>query len=386
MLKTNKSKFKLMALVFVDFIGSLLLFPFYCKKLFSKNKKSNDFHNILILELWGIGDLVIMSIVLKALQDRYPNSRITLLSKPVAEELFSNGGIISEFIKFNFPWTKHKNKYFILEWDWKRIINVIRFLRGRKFDLIIDARGDIRNNLLSFLIGGKRRVGFDWTGGGYFLTDTVNFDFRKKHRLQAWISLLDYLGIERVNYQPYITHSETATKNVMSILQQQGINNGDFLVGIHPGSGLKNKCWPLYRFAKVAEYVRDKYGAKIIVFIEPEGYGQDISIIGKYLKFRLPLPELLAALKKVNLLICNDGGAMHLSAAVGTPVVAIFGSADPDWFAPYGEENTLIFNKRFNCRPCFDRCKYGDPLCINEISVEEVIKGIDKSLKEYIKR
>ncbi len=126
---------------------------------------------ILVLELWGIGDVVLSTGALRQLKKNFQGAEIVLLAKEHAREILFNNWDVDRVITFNFPWTRFKGKYILWAWDWLGLIKLIRQLRRERFDLVIDARGDIRNNFLSFVIGGRKRVGYDWTGGGFFLTD-----------------------------------------------------------------------------------------------------------------------------------------------------------------------------------------------------------------------
>lgn len=258
----------------------------------------------------------------------------------------------------------------------------IKMLRQRSFDLTLDARGDIRNNLLSFLIYGNRRLGYDWTGGGYLLTDKIKFYSENMHRVDAWLNLLDYLGIRVEKSKPDIFVSKEEEIGARDFLFKNGIKNGELLIGVHPGARIKSRCWPIGRFAELAESIRNKLKAKIIVFVEPEGYGKDIPIKGDFLKAKLPLRAMIGLIKQLDLLVCNDSGAMHIASAVDTRTLSIFGPGAIERIGPYGSGNTLLFKAGVNCRPCFDYCKFPKPVCLEDISVEMAADAAEKIIKE----
>lgn len=373
----RKSRF---AIYFLNsFLWAIFFIPVIINKTVKKEKVSNP-RNILIIELWGIGDLVMMSSILKPLKENYPNARITILSKEAGKVLFFDNPYIDSFVVFDFPWTRFRKKYRLWRWDWPGLLRIIVRLRKEKFDLILDARGDIRNNFLSFFSGGKMRLGYSWTGGGFFLTDNLNDEHKNSHRVDAWLNLLSYLGLPMNKCKPYLYVSKNEEMLVDALLKTNGVTNGDLLVGVHPGARIKTRCWPLDRFAKVTEYVRDTYKAKVIVFLEPESYGDEIPINGEYFKVKLTLRELVALIKKLDLLICNDGGAMHIATAVDTAVAAIFGPTNPVWFGPYGTNNTIIIENGIPCRSCFDYCRFSQPICLSDITVEMVVEAVDKIL------
>jgi len=348
----------------------------------NKHDSIGEVKRILIIELWGIGDLVMMSTILKPLKEKYPDAEITLLSKDVANNLFLNNMYIDHFVNYTFPWTKFFGKYNLWQWRWKEMAAVIKSLRDARFDLILDARGDIRNNFITYFIGGKIRVGYNWLGGGYFLTDVVKLSSRNIHRIEAWKNFLRYFQIEDKLAVPNIHLLEEEEQWAQNYLNEKGIMKGDFVVGVHPGAHNRARRWPLEQFASVASYVRDNFDAKIVVFVSPDGFGDDIPMQGDYIKVKLTLRKMIAVLDKMNLFICNDGGAMHLATAVHTPVISIFGPGNPDWFSPYGDKNSVVIRENIHCRPCFDYCRYRDPFCIVTITAGEVLDAIDDKMKD----
>lgn len=370
---------------FLILLLDLLIFILFSPILIFNSKKRKElsgFHNIIIIELWGIGDLVMMSPVLKSLKSGFPQARITLLSKNFGKDLFGGCGYIDRFVEFDFPWTRFRGKYRLWDWDWKSLIRLIKKLRKEKFDLVFDARGDTRNNLLSSLICSKKRIGYGWRGGGYFLTDIGSSGFEFQHRTMAWINLLFHLGIREISDKPFIFIANKAADAATDFLKNFGIKNGELVIGIHPGAGVKTRCWPIDRFARVADYIRENYPSKIFVFIEPDGYGDDIPIKGESFKVKMPLKELVALISKLDLLICNDSGIMHIASAVDTKTIAIFGPGDIIKIGPNGGKCRVVMKQDVPCRPCFDNCKFDKPFCLNSIKVDDVIKVVDMTIKK----
>lgn len=336
--------------------------------------------NILIVELWGIGDLMMMSAILEPLRKAFPRARITILSKAISHELFKYEPAVDEIVAFDFPWTAFRKKYFFWRWDWKGLVRVIKKLRKKRFDLIFDARADLRNQILSFLIKGKKCLGFPWKGFSLFLTDSLKCDYTCKHRVEAWLSLLNYLGIATAEVEPRLLLSEDERIWARSFLQQNGIMPADLVIGVHPGARIKTRCWPLERFTRVCEYIQEKYCAKIIIFVDPQGYGDSMVVRGEFLKVKLSLRQLAALISQLDVFICNDSGPMHIAAALHVPTVAVFGPTEPKWFSPWGKKHTVIVKDGIPCRPCFDYCKQREPFCLTGISLNEVLRQVDIQL------
>jgi len=144
--------------------------------------------NILIIELWGIGDLAMMSSIVKPLRERFPESKLHLVAQPHAEHLFSGTGAFDRIEVISFPWTRFSGKYRFWAWPWRAIHRTVDRCRKVRYDLILDARGDLRNNVLSFILRGRRRIGLASSAGSYWLTDRVSVPGGTIHRMDAWKS------------------------------------------------------------------------------------------------------------------------------------------------------------------------------------------------------
>lgn len=355
------------------------------RNCFGKSPASiSKVRRVLIMELWGIGDVVLASGVLQLLKGSYSSLEITLLAKRHSKDILLNNKCVDKFVFFDFPWTKFKRKYNFLKWDFANLFKLICELRKEKFDLVLDARGDFRNNLFSFLINAKWRVGYNWTGGGYFLTDVLKCDYRNLHRVDAWANLIKHVGIKYSDIKPVIKISEEEKRWANEFLKGKGLNKKKLLIGIHPGARIKTRCWPLERFSKVASYLIQG-DIQVIIFIEPDGYGQDMQVLDGCIKVKVNLRDFMSLAKELDFLVCNDGGAMHIAVAVHTPVVALFGPMNPMWFGPYGEGNTIVIRENVSCRPCFDYCKHKEPYCLTSITEEQVIKQIDVMIRKMRK-
>ena len=254
---------------FVKLIDLFVMVVFFIPVFFQKTQGLRDgkVKKILIMELWGIGDLVRMSAVLSPLKKRYPEAKIVLLSRDYGRDLFEDDARVEACVLFRFHWTQFEGKYNVFKWDWEAIKAVVRRLRQERFDIIFDARGDLRNNCLSFLIGAKKRIGYSWLGGSYFLTDDLTSFFKAKHRVDAWVFLLSVCGIEIEKAEPSLVVSQENKRWAQKLLKKYSLKGDNDLVGFHPGAAMKTRCWPMDRFSAVADFVREKYRLKDCVFV-----------------------------------------------------------------------------------------------------------------------
>ena len=182
--------------------------------------------------------------------------------------------------------------------------------------------------------------------------------------------------------------TEEEKEEAGKFLEENKIESEDTLIGISPGGTYGTaKRWFPKSFANVVKELIKKESLKILLFgrTEEKNITHEISRDMKDkcvdLAGKTSLRQLGALLSRCKLLITNDSGAMHISAAVKTPVVAIFGSTDPERTGPWGEGHTVLY-KKLDCSPCFARkCPHGDYRCFKEIGVEEIVSAVEEKLK-----
>jgi ADP-heptose:LPS heptosyltransferase len=182
------------------------------------------------------------------------------------------------------------------------------------------------------------------------------------------------------------------------ILKEYGVESGELLIGIHPGASKPPRTLSPSRFSEICRSVRSRWKAKILLL----GSGQELELLEEVLAgtggtgvffIRKPfnLRTTAAILERCNAFIGCDSGLMHLAAAVGTPVVGIFGPGVPEHTGPACEDarKAIVFH-RFPCAPCgqrfFKDCTPsadGRPPCIEKVRTEEVLAGLEALMPKY---
>lgn len=289
--------------------------------------------------------------------------------------------------------------------------------RRRRYDLAINFEGDIRTNVLLALTGAPRRIGFGMAGGGAALTDVVSHDARLHTRTNALRLVQRAFGeraaqgvLAAIAESPSRLHVPDAARSLASErlglpsdrqanpaglpraesstsqTESRGLpraeSRGPF-IGLHVSSGRAIKQWDLDRFASVGQRLAREIGATIVltgsdvdrpmVDAVKRMLGREVSV--KDLCGVLDLPALAAVLERLDLLITGDTGPMHLAAAVGTPVVAVFGPSDPARYAPVA---SAVVRVDLPCSPCNRirlppaRCVGHTPDCLTGVSVDAV--------------
>jgi ADP-heptose:LPS heptosyltransferase len=309
--------------------------------------QSQVVRKILVIELWHMGDVILATPVLQCLRSMYPDARITLLAKDHARELLEASGLVDDIVTFDFPWTATSAKYNPARYDRAAISRLVRGLRNEEFDLSLDCRMDLRSNALTRSTGAKRRIGYDFGGGGFLLTDALPAPPPDQHKVDDWMGLLRPLrdsapGPIPATPDPLLTVTESEQIEAFKLLEASDISPGDVVVGIHPGGSHEAKRWSVDNFAELGRTLREQHQVKLIVFVDPEGCGGGMQIGNDALFVRTSIREMMALFTRCNLIVCNDSGPMHAAAALAVPVVAIFRTGNPRAYGPRGLNHTVV--------------------------------------------
>ncbi len=336
--------------------------------------------NILVIMLRYIGDVLLTTPVLRALRDRLPNARITMAVNSGTEDILR--------------WNPDVNDVLVVTRG--NLLSDVRFLRdvrGRRFDGVIDLTDGDRSALLARATGAPIRVGFNdehrWRGLMY--TSVVRSDVKGRHHIERKLEALRTLGIE-AKWGPLVLHvSDRDEDEADRILREAGVQPSETmrrerLVMLHPGARYWFKAWPPDRFAELADRLAERRGCTVLV-----GGGDEDHELAKQIQTmaqskptllagRTTLLQLAAILKRCRLFVGNDNGPMHMAAALGVPVVGLFGPSDPAEWGPWGKGHHIIY-KGLDCRPCFHPgCSRGEESCMRLITLDEVWEAVQERL------
>ena len=341
-------------------------------------RRRHPVSRVLVIEPWGIGDLVLATGALRSCRAAYPDAQITVLAKSYAESIVVSPEMANDVIAYDFPWTAFAGKYRLSRYRFGEIARLIWRLRGERYDVVLNARADVRNNLLGALVGGARFVSAECGVGDFLATDVVKLE-REAHRVGDWASVVaQATGNAPVDASPRLSISQEARARLRTELRLS--RDARPIVGIHPGARIAVRRWELARFARVADALATEFGATLLVFAEPDGYGAELPAVTPFVVVRRGLSDMLAALSLCDVLVCNDSGPMHLASAVGVPVAAIFGPTREQWFGPRGAPSEVVQIADVPCRPCFDACRFAEPFCMTGIEEVAVITASRKLL------
>ena len=361
-------------------VADALLSPLALASRLRRRKPLPDAPRILVLEFWHIGDAIMADPMLRALRARFPRAEIAVLCKASARVLLEPSGIVDRFIEIDVPWTAFEGKY-----EWRRYTDrgfrtVIRALRREHFDVTLDSRMDIRSNVLAWMIGARRRVGFDVPGGRGLLTDRVADPGDRSHKVEDWLAMLEPLGgATGPAHPPVLEVYDSVQARVDAHLRKLGLTSRTTLVAMHPSARQVVRRWSLGRFAEVATAIAAMPDTRVLVFVDPDGYGETLKTTGA-ICVRASLQDLPAYFRRCTVFVGNDSGPAHIAAAVGATTVTIFGPGAIQWFRPYGPEQRVVCMTPMRCRPCFDHCTRSQNFCLTTLPVDRVLREVRMAL------
>jgi ADP-heptose:LPS heptosyltransferase len=287
-----------------------------------------------------IGNLILTTPLLSALRKRFPQAQIWYVASKTFHTLFSGSSLVDRIL------IAKKKQYIIHPLS---LIWFIRKIRRERFDLAFDASNEgnfsLNNSFLVYLSGAKYRIGYSKPQSRLFLNLEVPSSQVCRHASEMHLDLLRYL-VGDIPSEPLGVEIDPQRKiEAEKYLKEKGIRPGDFLVGMHIG-GRGEKRWQVENFQNLADWITDTFDARVIFLWGPE----EKNVVNRLhpktgkqiIADLLPLPALSALIQRCNIFISPDTGAMHLSAAVGTPTLALFLNSDPVMFGPVGDKNRII--------------------------------------------
>jgi heptosyltransferase-2 len=342
--------------------------------------------SFLVVEPWGIGDVVLSTALLRSLRANYPEARITLLAKSYAKDLLASSGLVDEVIAFDFPWTAFSGKLSPAKYIPGEFRQLIRQLRAHDFDVSLDARRDIRSNAITYFAGARRRIGYDFGGGAHLLTDVLPSGTQNEHKVSDWLALLTPLGVTNgVAFSPSLTVTEIEKASARRRLAMLGLSTERPIVGIHPGASSAVRRWNPERFADAIDVLVEERGVQVLLFEEREGDSSKITPRHWVRRIKTDLRCFMSLVTQCDLLLCSDSGPMHIANALGVPVTALFGPQRWEWYGPRGERDRVVQIDDMPCRPCFDACIFATPHCMEQIAVGAVVSAIETQLDRLVR-
>jgi heptosyltransferase II len=343
-----------------------------------------DFRKIMVRATNWIGDGVMSLGALEALRARFPAAEIVLVSKPWVSELYYHLPAVNRQIIYN-PDKEHRGPFGF----WK----FIQQLRGEGFDAAILFQNAFHAAWMAWCARIPVRIGYARDGRSSLLTDAVGPPPAAVygHQRNYYLQLLFRAGLipdyDR-NSEHRLAVEEAEMEWARRHLSRNGLGGPRVLVGINPGAFFgPAKRWLASRYAQVADRLIGALHADVLIFgsSAERPLAEEIARGMKHTPLILAgdtsLRQLMALLAQCRVVITNDSGPMHLAAALGLPIVAIFGSTDERATGPLGPK-TRVVKRQVECAPCGLRECPIDFRCMNRVTVDDVYVAALSVIKE----
>lgn len=335
---------------------------------------------ILIVQTAFIGDVILITPLIRAVRELYPEAVIDVMVVPSAAKLLENNPHLNEVLSF----AKHHNPA-------AEMLKTVRLLKSRHYDLAISPHSSGRTHLLLRLAKIPLRIGFDRGPAPFLLTAKIKHP-SNMHKINKNLALLKMLSPRDFSMQSELFPSAENIDNATRLLSKLGTAKK---IAVAPGSIWTTKCWPLEHYTLLtSKLVAMGYA---IVLIGGDGDWEKCDRIERVIRNDNPealllnlagktdLLESAAVIGKCDLMICNDSGALHIANAMQTRVFAFFGpTVTSIGYYPY-REGDRVFEISLVCRPCGSHggheCPRGHHACMQQISVNSVYDAVVTALE-----
>jgi lipopolysaccharide heptosyltransferase II len=336
--------------------------------------------NILVIKMSAIGDVVLSIPSLRAIRERYPHADIRVLVGLEAREVldpcpYINGTIVCDF----------KDKHRGLRGLWC----LAKEIQRHCFDAVIDLQNNKKSHILAALSFAPRRCGYDNGKFSFLLNNRIKDDAPYLDPVEHQFRVLRLAGVKPADKRLEIFPSKDDYEEAGRFLYDNWVKPSQDLVGINVRASGRwvSKNWPAQMIAELCDRLASERNTRVVLTGSPADakYAEEIarSIRSKPLVAagRTSINALAGLIKRFRVYVTPDSAPMHIAAAVGVPVVALFGPTDPArHLVPSGRCVVLRHNEDVKCRPCYSPACRRRSSCMRRITVDEMMSNIVKFL------
>lgn len=320
-------------------------------KQFSARFDLDQIRRILVLRMGPLGETLLTTPVVRALRGRFPESYIAYMVAPGREELVSENPHLDEVITYSVS-----------------IPKLIYEMAKRSFQMVVILQPTFRLVMHTFLARIPFRIGFETNSGRGRLLHVAVPNNIDQHETTRYLDVVRGIGIEPDSEEPEMFVNPSAQGWADDLFTGAGIPPDRLLIGLNPGSGSESRRWSPSGFAQVGDHLHQKYDAQIFITAgDTEGSlpheVADLMACSPVILTGITPMQLGAILQKCHLYISNDTGPMHMSTAVRTPTIALFGASNPRQWGPHWQPHTIIARAS-----------------MEEITIEDVLEAANLSL------
>jgi len=346
---------------------------------------------VLVIRFGGMGDILMATPSLRAIAERYPDAVIDVVVGGGMTASLEGHRCVRTIYTFN---KRGKDSSFF------PFAGFLGRLWRERYDIIINLHPSVKSYLMALASRPRRILSFRKT--------MLAKDGSTIHAIDDFAKELRPLGIDSVSDRDMdFDVPDAAVKNVANLLDGLGISSGDRIVVINPAASRPINRWPVERFRQTALHFVEMQNTRVLVTGAPSSHRSIMDSLDEValaadvcsvdprvvdLSGKLTVKELGALLMRASVFLTCDTGPMHIGAALRTPMVVLSGAADPARTGPLTDNSIVLIDRTLSCVPCRDRtCSRGDVKCMDNLSVEQVIRAVDEQLErtgssQYVQR
>lgn len=332
---------------------------------------------ILLIKLSSLGDVIHALPTLEALRSLYPQGQITWLVEEAQAPVLAGHPALDEV----WPVPRLRLGNVRSRSDWRKILRLARRVREQPFDLVIDLQGLLKSAVWVALARSPRKLGYDRTRELSYLplTERLAPYDPDAHAVWRYLNVARSLGAP--TEAPRFRLGFSLPLDLSHLLPAE---TGQPLAVLHPGARWPTKLWPAAHWALLADWLAREKGFRVAITGSPGDHDLIEEIVTQAetpplnLAGHTSLAELAALLQRAHLAVTTDTGPLHLAAALGTPVVALFGPTGPWRTGPFGQGHEIV-RLDLDCSPCFQR-RCPEPRCLSELPVSLAQAAVEKIL------
>jgi lipopolysaccharide heptosyltransferase II len=362
-------------------------------------KRFRKYNSIMIINPYGIGDVLFSTPLIRNLHEAYPQAKIFYLSNQRTEFVLRDNPLIDKIFVYDRDAFVRTRRTSILKWI-KKHLELLSEIRRERVELAVDLSLNSFFGIIALVAGIKTRVGLDYHKRGKFLTKKRLLEgFDDKHVAEYYLDLLGTMGLplRKTGLEIYtnVRSREWADK----LVRNHCPPSSGPLIGIAPlggetwGKHAFRKRWPAAHFAGLIDKIIDKYNAKILIYGGAKDEKELMDIISKvknrkacHMLVGYSFEQVIASIDKCDLFISNDTGLLRFADALGKKIIAFFGPVDEKVYGmfPFDQQRHIYMKKDLPCRPCYKRFRLGpcdnDIACLKEVTVDDTMLAVEKLL------
>jgi lipopolysaccharide heptosyltransferase II len=326
----------------------------------------DNIKKILCIKPRGIGDIILSTIILDNLIAYFPGVKIDYLTEAFAKDAVDNNPLVNKVLtmqRTEFP------------------LKAALTIRQEKYDLILDLWSNPRSAQITFLSGVKYRVGFAYRGRKYAYNILASSDRGAHHSAEHNLELLKAINVSIITKKTHFFVTETNNITAKNFVKNN-FPAGTIITGIIPSGGWASKRCDAVKWVEICKALNSAFNMKFLILWGP-GDEKDADYIRQHLPDLVVMApatsvaEMAGLINNCNLVIANDSGPMHISAALGVPTIGLFGPTDPKMHGPYAGNSGYVIKDDLFCIVCNKtECPYKHE-CFIDLPVDSVVKKAD---------